>query len=173
MRVLIHVLLKWHPHRPLIAAVGVDTGRIYIWSIHTPQRWSALAPDFVEVEENVEYVECEDEFDIQPLEEIHKRRLDLEDDDVDVLTLDCGKTDSGAAEFCMPVVLRVGDSDSEEEVVAVGTGQFRRKSPSQGRNWEDRVPCAALGNEHNRSRKEVVDCHSKTSNQAKKRRADY
>ena len=163
---------QWHPYRPLIAAVGVDTGRVYIWSIHTPQRWSALAPDFVEVEENVEYVECEDEFDIQPLEEIHKRRLDLEDDDVDVLTLDCVRAESGTAEFNMPVVLRAGDSDSEEEVIAVGTGQFRRKSPSQGRNWEDGIPYAALGNEHNRSKKEIVDSHSKTINQVKKRRAD-
>lgn len=152
--------------------MGVDTGRIYIWSIHTPQRWSALAPDFVEVEENVEYVECEDEFDIQPLEELHKRRLDLEDDDVDVLTLDCVKSGSGTTEFCMPVVLRVGDSDSEEEVIAVGTGQFRRKSPSQGRSWEDGIPGAIVGNEQNRSRKEVVESHSKFSNQTKKRRAD-
>jgi COMPASS component SWD1 len=76
--------VEWHPHKPCVAAVGLEEGRVYIWNILTPQRWSALAPDFVELEENVEYVEREDEFDIQPPEELQKRRLDLEDEEVSV-----------------------------------------------------------------------------------------
>ncbi|KAK3062529.1 hypothetical protein LTS18_003882 [Coniosporium uncinatum] len=135
-------VVEWHPHRPFVAAVGVDTGRVYLWSILTPQRWSALAPDFAEVEENVEYVEKEDEFDIQPIEEIHKRRLDLEDEDVDVLTIEplkglpSGQADlSAEGAFRMPVLLDVDGSDSEDEVVAIGTGQFRRKSPGTGKEW--------------------------------------
>jgi len=83
-----HGVVEWHPHRPLIAALRMESGRIHIWSIMPSQRWSALAPDFVEVEENVEYIEYEDEFDIHPQEEIHKRRLDLEDEEVDVLTVE-------------------------------------------------------------------------------------
>jgi COMPASS component SWD1 len=127
--------VEWHPHRPFVAAVGVDAGRVYLWSILTPQRWSALAPDFVEVEENVEYIEHEDEFDIQPIEEIHKRRLDREDEDVDVLTIEPVK---GAdlyepAEFKMPVLLDIENSDSEDDIIAVGTGQFRRKNV--GQDW--------------------------------------
>jgi COMPASS component SWD1 len=125
--------VEWHPHRPFVAAVGVDTGRVYLWSILTPQRWSALAPDFVEVEENVEYIEREDEFDIQPIEELHKRRLDREDEDVDVLTIELTKGadwyESG--EFKMPVLLDIENSDSEDDIVAVGTGQFRRKGAAQ------------------------------------------
>ncbi|KAF2812999.1 WD40 repeat-like protein [Mytilinidion resinicola] len=129
-------VVEWHPHRPFVAAVGVDSGRVYLWSILTPQRWSALAPDFVEVEENVEYAEREDEFDIQPIEELHKRRLDLEDEDVDVLTVEPGKTaEFQPGEFRMPVLLDIEGSDSEDEVVAVGAGQFRRKSPGAGRDW--------------------------------------
>ncbi|KAK3723138.1 chromatin binding protein [Vermiconidia calcicola] len=133
--------VEWHPQRPLVAATGVESGRVYVWGINMPQRWSALAPDFVEVEENVEYIEMEDEFDIHPIEELHRKRLDQEDEDVDVLTVDeeqmqreghvmkaaGGKDD----EFRMPVLLDMGESDSEDEIVAIGTGQFRRKSTAQ------------------------------------------
>ncbi|KAL9013929.1 MAG: hypothetical protein Q9173_001394 [Seirophora scorigena] len=108
---------------------------IYFWAINAPQRWSALAPDFAEVEENVEYVEREDEFDIHPIEEIHKRRLDLENETVDVLTVDPIKNDVEEDAFSMPVLLDAMDSDSEEEVVAVGPGTMRRKSPGEGRNY--------------------------------------
>jgi COMPASS component SWD1 len=126
-----HGVVEWHPHRPLIAAVGLESGRIHIWSIIPQQRWSALAPDFEEVEENVEYEEHEDEFDIHPQEEIQKRRLDQEDEDVDVLTV---KTPKGNMEsessFRMPVSLDYVDSESEEEFIQLGRGEMRRKSPT-------------------------------------------
>lgn len=131
--------LQWHPHRPFVAACGLETGRVYLWSIVTPQRWSALAPDFAEVEENVEYIEREDEFDIHPIEEIHKRRLDLEDEAIDVLTVDPGKSEFEDESFSMPVVLDIGNSDSEEEMVEVGPGTMRRKSPGEGREWMNRA----------------------------------
>ena len=141
--------VEWHPTRPFVAATGVESGRVYLWGIHTPQRWSALAPDFAEVEENVEYVEQEDEFDIHPEEEVRKRQLDREDEEIDVLTVDDdqlkreganvslmaanGKVSGGGpgkenGVFRMPVLLDMGESDSEDEMVAIGTGQFRRKS---------------------------------------------
>lgn len=127
--------VEWHPHRPLVCACGLETGRIYMWSIVTPQKWSALAPDFVEVEENVEYVEQEDEFDIHPAEEIHKRRLDLEDEPIDALTIEPGKDLGGDEQFRMPVFLDIDNSDSEDEVIAVGPGQMRRRSPGEGKEW--------------------------------------
>ncbi|KAF2112046.1 WD40-repeat-containing domain protein [Lophiotrema nucula] len=146
-------VVEWHPFRPYVAAVGVDSGRIHLWSINQPQRWSALAPDFAEVEENVEYIEREDEFDIQPIEEIHKRRLDQEDEEVDVLTIEPVKasTEFEAGDFRMPVLLDIENSDSEDEVVAVGAGQFRRKSPGAGRDWmQDDEGVAASGDEARR-----------------------
>ncbi|CAL3973715.1 unnamed protein product [Diplocarpon coronariae] len=132
-----HGVVEWHPHRPLIAACGLESGRINIWSIVPQQRWSALAPDFVEVEENVEYIEHEDEFDIHPQEEIHKRRLDLEDDDIDVLTVEPVKGNILEEEnaFRMPVQLDLMDSESEEEFVAIGRGEMRRKSPMAGTDY--------------------------------------
>lgn len=119
----------------MVGACGLETGRVYLWSIVTPQRWSALAPDFAEVEENVEYIEREDEFDIHPIEEIHKRRLDLEDEAVDVLTIEPVRGELNVEAFHMPVLLDVDHSESEEEIVAVGPGTMRRKSPGEGREW--------------------------------------
>lgn len=108
------------------------------------------------MEENVEYVEKEDEFDIHPISVIHKRRLDQEDEDVDVLTIEPLKTGTelegqmddfgehaaqggaggvGEEEFRMPVLLDLSESESEEEIVAVGPGTMRRKSPGEGKSW--------------------------------------
>jgi COMPASS component SWD1 len=164
-------VVEWHPFRPFVAAVGVDSGRVWLWSILQPQRWSALAPDFVEVEENVEYIEREDEFDIQPLEELHKRRLNAEDEEVDVLTVDPVKTSAtefgpatGDAEFRMPVLLDIEASDSEDEVVAVGAGQYRRRSPGAGREWMNDDEVAVSGDEARRA-------NGTTVNGTKRRRA--
>lgn len=147
-----HGVVEWHPHRPLIAACGLESGRIHIWSIIPQQRWSALAPDFAEVEENVEYIEHEDEFDIHPQEEIHKRRLDLEDEDIDVLTVEPVKGEIVEEEnaFRMPVQLDLNDSESEEEFVAVGRGEMRRKSPTAGRDY--RLDSEAIGGVDERPR---------------------
>ena len=90
-----------------------------------------MAPDFAEVEENVEYRESEEEFDIHPIEEIHKRRLDLEDEQVDILTIEPTKGDFEEDGFRMPVFLDIDDSESEEDIVAVGPGTMRRKSPGE------------------------------------------
>ena len=83
----------------------------------------------------MEYIEHEDEFDIHPIEEIHKRRLDLEDEAVDVLTIEPVKGELDADPFRMPVLLDIRDSESEEEIVAIGPGTMRRKSPGEGREW--------------------------------------
>ena len=143
--------IEWHPHRPLVTACGLETGRIYLWSIVTPQRWSALAPDFAEIEENVEYVEREDEFDIHPIEEIHKRRLDLEDEAVDVLTVEPAKNDFEGDSYSMPVLLDIGNSESEDEMVEVGPGVMRRKSPGEGREWMNGTGSGESGDEKGRA----------------------
>ncbi|KAF2182520.1 WD40 repeat-like protein [Zopfia rhizophila CBS 207.26] len=163
-------VIEWHPYRPFVAAVGVDSGRVWLWSILQPQKWSALAPDFVEVEENVEYIEREDEFDIQPIEELHKRRLDQEDEEVDVLTIEPVKatTEFDASEFRMPVLLDIEASDSEDEVVAIGAGQFRRKSPGTGREWMNDDEVVGSGDE---ARKMAANGATAAQSGTKRRRA--
>lgn len=54
---------KWHPIRPVIASVSTY-GNIHIWATSRDENWSAFAPDFIELEENLEYEEKEDEFDV-------------------------------------------------------------------------------------------------------------
>ena len=41
-----------------------SNGVLYMWDVLRDENWSAFAPDFVELEENIEYEEREDEFDI-------------------------------------------------------------------------------------------------------------
>lgn len=119
---------EWHPTRPLVVAVGLESGRIYIWATTNPQRWSALAPDFAEVEENVEYEEREDEFDIQPVEDVKKRRLHLETEEVDVVTIEPARGEDLMTGWQMPVSLEEEDSESEEENVRI-EGPRRIKPP--------------------------------------------
>ncbi|ETN43033.1 uncharacterized protein HMPREF1541_02191 [Cyphellophora europaea CBS 101466] len=110
-----NAIIEWHPSRPLIACTSIETGTIQIWGIEPQQKWSALAPDFTEVTENVEYVEREDEFDVYPEEEHKKRREDREDEDVDVLTLDVkGRKVEEAQSFVLPMLYNIEDSDGEE-----------------------------------------------------------
>ena len=54
--------VKWHPKRPLIASLS-SLGNIFLWSVNYVQNFSAFAPSFTETDDNIEYIEREDEFD--------------------------------------------------------------------------------------------------------------
>ena len=56
-------LWQWHPSKSSILSV-TKQGNILIWHCPHPERWGAFAGGFEEVDENVEYEEKEDEFDI-------------------------------------------------------------------------------------------------------------
>lgn len=80
--------VKWNHARCSIGLTGLDTGTVYLWTVTFPQKWSALAPDFVEIEENIDYEEKEDEFDIVGEDALKKRLLEGEEVWVDVITED-------------------------------------------------------------------------------------
>lgn len=109
----------WHPSRPLIAANGLESGKIHIWSSIPPQRWSALAPDFIEVEENVVYEEAENEFD-RLYEEVDDDKMheEEEEDDIDIFSefQAPGMEQMEASAFAIPLSLDIEEdlqSDSD------------------------------------------------------------
>ena len=55
--------LQWHPSAPAIAST-TNSGNILLWHCPTPERWGAFAGGFEEFDENAEYEEREDEFDL-------------------------------------------------------------------------------------------------------------
>jgi len=78
--------LEWHPIRPIIASCSTR-GTVYIWNTTYQENWSAFAPDFQELEENDEYIEREDEFDIVE-GDVRKAKKEPEDESVDIMTVD-------------------------------------------------------------------------------------
>ena len=98
--------VAWHPTRSFLAVAASD-GLVDIWGPRI--NWTAFAPDFQALPQNVEYVECEDEFDIQEndketeLSRAAAEEDDNEDEHVDVLKID-------------PVPVFASDSESEEDV---------------------------------------------------------
>lgn len=76
--------LAWHPVHPIVVSVSLS-GLVYIWAKDFTENWSAFAPDFKELEENEEYVEREDEFDLNPDTEKVKGSDVNEDEDVDIV----------------------------------------------------------------------------------------
>ncbi|VDO06017.1 unnamed protein product [Rodentolepis nana] len=71
----------WHPLRPIIVSVSnsMNKEQISIWAQTQVQNWSAFAPDFKELDENVEYEERESEFDLED----EDREEDEKEDDVE------------------------------------------------------------------------------------------
>ncbi|KAG8743164.1 chromatin binding protein, partial [Ceratobasidium sp. 428] len=77
----------WHPFRPMMCSVA-SSGLIHIWKTTYSENWSAFAPGFEELEENVEYQEREDEFDVEDEFDALRRKRMEEEFEVDVETVE-------------------------------------------------------------------------------------
>ncbi|PPR02510.1 hypothetical protein CVT26_011994, partial [Gymnopilus dilepis] len=84
---LVH--LHWHPTKSSLAST-TNQGNILIWHHPSPERWGAFAGGFEEVDENVEYEEREDEFDIEDEAVLHERKMKAEEEEIDIDTVVSG-----------------------------------------------------------------------------------
>ena len=73
--------------------------------------------------------------------------MDREDEVIDVLTIEPVKGELEHDRFRMPVLLDLDDSQSEEDIIAIGPGTMRRKSPGEGREWLNGVDSGESANE--------------------------
>jgi len=90
-------------------AIATGDGLVDVWGPRI--NWTAFAPDFQALPRNVEYVECEDEFDIVEDEKegsISKDEDDGENEIVDILTVE-------------PVPVFQSDSEDEADVFTFET----------------------------------------------------
>lgn len=84
--------MQWHPVKPLCVSASSDQGIFHIWVTNVTERWSAYAAGFEELEENLEYQEREDEFDVEDEDEAKLR--DRTKQEISVQVLDQPETDT-------------------------------------------------------------------------------
>ncbi|KAL5733756.1 hypothetical protein ACOSP7_033100 [Xanthoceras sorbifolium] len=115
--------LAWHPVHPIIVSVSL-VGWVYIWAKDYTENWSAFAPDFKELEENEEYVEREDEFDLIPETEKVKESDVNEDDEVDIVTADkdaFSDSDMSQEELCFLPAIPCPDVPEQQDKCVVSS----------------------------------------------------
>ncbi|KAI8079092.1 WD domain-containing protein [Gilbertella persicaria] len=125
--------IAWHPVRPIIGSVS-SFGNIYIWTSKHEENWSAFAPDFIELEENLEYEEKEDEFDVVPEDEKSMQKQVDEDIAVDVTTCETiqafidSDQDEDEVFYLSPLPFEDEDEDGHKAANLSSDEEFAKKS---------------------------------------------
>lgn len=111
--------VAWHPTRSFVAVAAAD-GLVDIWGPRI--NWTAFAPDFQALPRNVEYLECEDEFDIMEVKKGVSTLIEEDNEEnnhVDILSIE-------------NVPVFQSDSENEEEVFMFETAISRPTSGKGG-----------------------------------------
>ncbi|KAI8615658.1 WD40-repeat-containing domain protein [Chytriomyces sp. MP71] len=80
--------VAWHPTLPILISIS-GVGVINVWTVRIQENWSAFAPDFRELDENAEYEELEDEFDVVEGSEKRHQQINMtrnEDELIDIMS---------------------------------------------------------------------------------------
>jgi len=111
--------IVWHPVRPIICSVS--SGVISIWAQNQVENWSAFAPDFTELDENVEYNERESEFDeededksIPPKEDEIYQDIEVDVEKVDRIEALCSSDEGDEDGDCLFLTITPEVDDPEE-----------------------------------------------------------
>ncbi|XP_026462060.1 retinoblastoma-binding protein 5 homolog [Ctenocephalides felis] len=132
----------WHPVRPIIASIS--SGVVSVWAQNQVENWSAFAPDFKELDENVEYEERESEFDVKDEDKsVDLSGEDKQDEDfevdvtkVDVVAAFCS-TDEGSDDDSLqflPIAPEVEDPEEWETATSPQAAQASGQPPEKKRN---------------------------------------
>ena len=97
-------MFQWHPVRPIVASIS--QGVVTVWAQQQVENWSAFAPDFKELDENVDYEERESEFDIE--DEDKSVQMDEQDGKVDI-------TDEIEVDKNVPIPAFCSSDEEEED----------------------------------------------------------
>ncbi|CAN1854927.1 Protein RBL [Linum perenne] len=147
--------LAWHPIHPIVVSVSL-VGFVYIWAKDYTENWSAFAPDFKELEENEEYVEREDEFDLMPDTEKVKKSDANEDEEVDIMTVEkddaFSDSDMSVEEVCFLPAIPCPDVPEQQDKGAGSSSKLMESnhsgSPLSEDVGQDRQPADNASSPH-------------------------
>ncbi|KAM7491131.1 hypothetical protein LguiA_034052 [Lonicera macranthoides] len=152
--------LSWHPVHPIVVSVSL-TGLVYIWAKDYTENWSAFAPDFKELEENEEYVEREDEFDLVPETEKVKESDVNEDDEVDIVMVEkdsaFSDSDMSQEEICFLPVDPCPDVPEQQDKCVGSSSKLGGDSNHSGSPFSEEAGQNGLALNHASSPIEAMD----------------
>lgn len=136
----------WHPVRPIIASIS--SGLVSIWAQNQVENWSAFAPDFKELDENVEYDERDSEFDLEDedksvdhsAEAKHDEEIEVDVTKVEPIAAFCSSDeefeDENALQF-LPMAPEVEDPEDGWTSQDAGNGSGEMNSSKEADSQDD------------------------------------